>query len=66
MSRNAQAFIATHDLQLAEYVASKTDLLANYFFDIAFQDDELEFDYKLREGICSNFNASFLLAKMGL
>ncbi len=66
MDQDAQAFIATHDLQLAEYVDGKTDLPANYFFDISFQDGELEFDYKLKEGICSNFNASFLLAKMGL
>ena len=27
-------------------------------------DDELHFDYKLKDGICKNMNASFLLKKM--
>lgn len=55
--------IATHDLSLTE-IAGQLDVVKNYFFDARIKDDELFFDYKLKEGICQNMNASFLLKKM--
>ena len=30
------------------------------------ENDELVFDYKLKEGICSNMNAAYLMKKMGI
>ncbi len=61
----AYAMIATHDIQLAE-LAHQEDHIKNYYFDIDFEDGQLIFDYKVKSGICQNFNASFLLEKMGL
>jgi len=55
--------IATHDLDLTEV---NVPGIKNYYFDISFENDELIFDYKIREGICQSFNASFLLRQLGL
>lgn len=57
--------IATHDLSLCD-VAKKNDKVQNYYFDAYVKNNELSFDYKLKEGICKNMNASFLLKRMGI
>ena len=55
--------IATHDLSLCE-ITQTFDQISNYYFDAEIIDNELHFDYKFKEGICQNMNASFLLKKM--
>ncbi|MDX1828523.1 MAG: DNA mismatch repair protein MutS [Lutibacter sp.] len=55
--------IATHDLSLCE-IENELPEVKNYYFDAEIINDELNFDYKLKRGICKNMNASFLLAKM--
>lgn len=57
--------IATHDLSLCK-VAEKYPMVKNYYFDAYIKNDQLSFDYKFKEGICQNMNASFLLQKMGI
>jgi len=57
--------IATHDLSLCK-VADQYPTVKNYYFDAYIENDELSFDYKFKEGICQNMNASFLLQKMGI
>lgn len=57
--------IATHDLSLCE-IAEEYVQIHNAYFDASIENDELYFDYTLREGICQNMNASFLLKKMDL
>jgi len=66
LSTNSYAMIATHDIQLTELQESHPDEIRNYYFDIDYQNNELVFDYKVKSGICENFNASYLLSKMGL
>ncbi|MFT4831818.1 MAG: hypothetical protein ACI815_001468 [Psychroserpens sp.] len=59
----ATGIIATHDLSLCE--ASNTlPQVENHYFDAEILDGELYFDYKIKEGVCQNMNASFLLKKM--
>jgi hypothetical protein len=65
LSLGASGIIATHDLSLTE-IERAQDQVKNYFFDAEIQADELFFDYKLKEGVCKNMNASFLLRKMGI
>ncbi|MBT8243660.1 MAG: DNA mismatch repair protein MutS [Winogradskyella sp.] len=60
---NATGIIATHDLSLTE-IESELEPVKNYFFDAQIVNDELYFDYKLKQGVCQNMNASFLLKKM--
>ena len=61
----AYAIIATHDIKLAE-LGQEEDRIANYYFDIDYADGDLVFDYKIKPGICENFNASFLLGQLGI
>ncbi len=55
--------IATHDLSLCT-LADKYSEIQNHYFDAEIVDDELFFDYRFKDGICQNMNASFLLRKM--
>jgi hypothetical protein len=60
---NATGIIATHDLSLTE-IETELEAVKNYYFDAEIINDELYFDYKLKQGVCQNMNASFLLKKM--
>ncbi|NRD18765.1 DNA mismatch repair protein MutS [Winogradskyella eckloniae] len=60
---NATGIIATHDLSLTE-IETELEAVKNYYFDAEIINDELFFDYKLKQGVCQNMNASFLLKKM--
>lgn len=62
---NVKGIIATHDLSLCE-LSSDSDYFQNLYFDSIIEKDELSFDYTIRNGVCKNMNASFLLKKMGL
>lgn len=64
----AQAFtiIATHDVELAKLATTYPSNILNYHFDVQVANDELYFDYKLKEGICTSLNASILMKKIGI
>ena len=55
--------IATHDVSLCE-LENEFSGIKNYYFDAEIIENELHFDYTLKNGICKNMNASFLLKKM--
>ncbi len=63
VASNATGIIATHDLSLCK-IEQELEQVKNYYFDAEIINDELHFDYTLKEGICQNMNASFLLKKM--
>lgn len=63
VASNATGIIATHDLSLCE-IEKELEDVKNYYFDAEIINDELHFDYTLKNGICKNMNASFLLKKM--
>ncbi|GAA4294446.1 MutS-related protein [Aestuariibaculum suncheonense] len=63
VASNATGIIATHDLSLCE-IEQDLEEVKNYYFDAEIINDELYFDYKLKQGVCQNMNASFLLKKM--
>ncbi|MFH4963510.1 DNA mismatch repair protein MutS [Gaetbulibacter sp. M235] len=65
VASNATGIIATHDLSLCE-IEQELKEVKNYYFDAEIINDELYFDYKLKEGVCKNMNASFLLKKMDI
>lgn len=60
------SLFATHDLQLSEMQADYPSQVRNYHFDIQFEEGEMEFDYKIKEGPCKTFNAALLLKEIGL
>lgn len=65
IEHKAYGMVATHDIALAEMSIDYVGL-SNYYFDIDYADGDLLFDYKIKPGICENFNASFLLGQLGL
>ncbi len=65
VASKATGIIATHDLSLCD-VAKELPQVKNHYFDAEIVNDELHFDYKFKEGICQNMNASFLLKKMAI
>ena len=60
---NSTGIIATHDVSLCE-LSSEYTTIKNYYFDAEIINNELHFDYKMKNGVCKNMNASFLLKKM--
>ncbi|PRX41559.1 MutS-related protein [Salegentibacter salegens] len=63
VNSNSTGIVATHDLSLCE-ITSELEQVKNHYFDAEIINDELHFDYKFKDGICQNMNASFLLRKM--
>jgi len=66
IAQHGKGIIATHDLQLASLAAEHPGKVANYHFDIQVKDGEMLFDYKLKPGECTIFNASMLLKGIGV
>lgn len=63
VASKSTGIIATHDLSLCE-AARELPEIENHYFDAEIINNELHFDYKFKDGICKNMNASFLLKKM--
>ncbi|MEJ7770037.1 MAG: hypothetical protein WKF70_10930 [Chitinophagaceae bacterium] len=64
--QQAVGMLATHDLELAQLVNQHPGNIHNYHFDVQVAGDELYFDYKLKEGVCTSLNASILMKKIGI
>ncbi len=56
--------IATHDLIVAELIKEYPNYIANKAFESAIVNDTLQFDYKLKDGVCNTLSASYLMRKM--
>lgn len=63
---DGKGMVATHDLQLASLEEEYAGRLKNFHFDIQVKDGEMLFDYKLKNGKCTIFNASLLLKGIGV
>ncbi len=66
IKHNAACIIATHDVELAKMKEQYPANILNYHFDVQVSNDELYFDYQLKEGICTSLNASILMKKIGI
>ncbi len=60
------AVIATHDLALGELEKENPGQVSNFCFEANIENDQLSFDYRLKKGIATKMNASFLMKKMGI
>ena len=56
--------IATHDLELGHMEDTYPQRIRNYCFESTIKEDQLFFDYSIREGVARNKNATFLMQKM--
>lgn len=66
IAQKAIGAIATHDIEVCLTTNSYPEILSNQCFEVEIRDNELYFDYKLRNGICQNKSATFLMQKMGV
>ncbi|TDQ75165.1 MutS-related protein [Sphingobacterium yanglingense] len=66
IAMDGKGMVATHDLQLASLQDEYAGVLKNYHFDIQVENGEMLFDYKLKDGKCTIFNASLLLKGIGV
>ncbi|MFV8373345.1 MutS-related protein [Flavobacterium sp. LB2P74] len=66
IGKKAIGVIATHDIEVCLTTNEYPNILTNKCFEVEIINDELHFDYKLRDGICKNRSASFLMKKMGV
>lgn len=56
--------IATHDLEVCNTTDEYPEILINKCFEVEIKQDDLHFDYKIRDGVCQNKNATFIMKKM--
>lgn len=66
IQKNAIGAIATHDTEVCLTTNEFPQQLINKSFEVAIVDNELFFDYKLRDGICQNKSATFIMKKWGV
>lgn len=66
IKQEAVAVLATHDVALANLENDFPGSLKNYHFDVQVEGEELYFDYKLKNGVCTSLNASILMKKIGI
>jgi hypothetical protein len=61
----ATGIVATHDLDLTA-LERENPRVVNHHFDSTVEGDNLAFDFKIKPGVCSSFNALVLMKRMGL
>jgi ABC-type lipoprotein export system ATPase subunit len=66
IQKNAIGAIATHDTEVCLTTDEFPKQLVNKSFEVAIVENELYFDYKLRNGICQNKSATFIMRKWGV
>ena len=66
IGKKAVGAIATHDIEVCLTTNDYPNLLTNKCFEVEIINNDLHFDYKLRDGICKNRSATFLMKKMGV
>ncbi|MGO4906327.1 MutS-related protein [Flavobacterium sp. W20_MBD1_R3] len=66
IAKKAVGAIATHDIEVCLTTNDYPNVLTNKCFEVEIINNELHFDYKLRDGICKNRSATFLMKKMGV
>ncbi|MBC7493493.1 MAG: DNA mismatch repair protein, partial [Flavobacterium sp.] len=66
IQKKAIGAIATHDIEVCLTTNTYPQQLVNRCFEAQIIDNDLYFDFKLRDGVCKNRSASFLMQKMGV
>ena len=62
----ASGLIATHDLALGDLKNDFPENIVNKRFEVEIKNNQMVFDYKLKNGISQNLNATFLMKEMGI
>jgi len=66
IAKKAIGAIATHDIEVCLTTNEFPETLINKCFEVEIRNNDLHFDFLLRDGICQNKSATFLMKKMGV
>lgn len=66
ISLHTSGIVATHDVGLGQLAKTFPENIKNRCFEVDINGNILTFDYKLREGISKNMNATILMKEMGI
>jgi hypothetical protein len=66
IDKKAIGAIATHDIEVCLTTNAFSEILINKCFEVEIRNNDLHFDFILRDGICQNKSATFLMRKMGV
>lgn len=66
LENNTPAIVATHDLKLAEMESEFPNNIFNQCFEVTLDDGQLEYSYKLSQGVTKTMNATYLMEEMGI
>lgn len=66
IAKKALGAIATHDIEVCLTTNDFPNLLTNKCFEVEIINNDLHFDFILRDGICKNKSATFLMKKIGV
>ncbi len=66
IAKNAIGAIATHDIEVCLTTNEYPKTLINKCFEVEIINNDLHFDFILRDGICKNKSATFLMKKIGV
>lgn len=58
--------ISTHDFELCDMESLKSVSIANYYFSEHYENNEIQFDYKIHEGRSRTTNAKYLMRMVGI
>ena len=58
--------VSTHDFELCDLKSADGENVKNYHFEEYYENGELKFDYKIKDGRCTTRNAKTLLKMAGL
>ncbi|MCC6599417.1 MAG: DNA mismatch repair protein [Crocinitomicaceae bacterium] len=64
--KGTQGIIATHDVEVCTISKQYPEFFVNKCFEVEITGNELHFDYRLRDGVCKNKSATFLMRKSGV
>lgn len=62
---HTSGIISTHDVELGDEFEGQ-DFIKNYSFSSEMVENELVFDYTLKQGVCHSFNATELMRRIGI
>ena len=66
ITKKAIGAIATHDIEVCLTTNEYPESLVNKCFEVEIKNNDLHFDFVLREGVCKNKSATFLMKKIGV
>lgn len=66
IAKKAIGAIATHDIEVCLTTNDYPESLVNKCFEVEIKNNDLHFDFILRDGICKNKSATFLMKKIGV